>query len=67
MSILLGSYSSLKLQLVEDFGNKFASFEKIDPLRGNFQNSVPKGFTTSLIHVLYVNFVEFGQPEVAKQ
>ena len=33
---------------------------------GNFQNSVLKGFTTSPIHVLCVNFVKFGRPEIRK-
>jgi len=37
-----------------------------DPLRGNFQNFVPKGFTASQIHVLCANFVKFGIPEVGE-
>jgi len=40
-SISLGSYRGLKYQ-VEDFGEKFASFEKNDPWRENFKNSVLK-------------------------
>jgi len=39
---------------------------KNDPLREHFQNFVPKGFTTSQIHVLWANFVKFGPPEVGK-
>jgi len=58
-SISLGSYSGLKSQVVEEFGKKLALFEKNDPLQGNFQNSAPKGFTTSPIHVLCVNFMKF--------
>jgi len=59
-SISLGSYSGLKSQLVGNFGQKFASFEKNDPLREDFLNSVPKGFTISPIHVLCTNLVKFG-------
>ena len=33
---------------------------------GNFQNSVLKGFTTSPIHILCLNFVKFGRPEIGK-
>ena len=39
---------------------------KNDPLRGNFQNSVPKEFTTSPIHVLCSNYVKFGRREVGE-
>jgi len=38
--------------------------EKKDPLRANFQKSIPKGFTTSQNHVLCANFVKFGWPEM---
>jgi len=41
-------------------------FRKKDPLRENFQNVVPKGFTASRIHVLYAHFVKFGLPEIDK-
>jgi len=34
--------------------------------RGNFQNSVPRGFIATQIHVFYANFVKFGRPEVAE-
>jgi len=40
--------------------------EKNDPLREDFENFVPKGFTTSQIHVLCANFVKFGRPEISK-
>ena len=64
-SISLGSYSGLKSQDVEK--NLFLLFlEKNNPLRENFQNSVPTGFTTSLIHVLCANFVKFGWWEVGE-
>ena len=43
----------------------FAFLEK-DPLRENFQNSVPKGFITTPIHVLCSNFVKFGQREISE-
>jgi len=55
------SYKGLKSQVVEDFGKKFAFFEKKnDPLQGNFQNAVPKEFTTSQIHILCANSMKFG-------
>jgi len=41
-------------------------FGKKDPLRANFQNCFPKGFTTSQIHVFCANFVKFGWPEIGK-
>ena len=41
-------------------------FWKKDPLRANFRKCFPKGFTTSQIHVLSINFVKFGWPEVGK-
>jgi len=64
-SISLGSYSGLKSQVIGNFG-KNLRFLKKDPLRGNFQNSVPKGFIATPIHVLCVNFVKFGRPEIGK-
>jgi len=36
------------------------------PLQEDFQNLVPKGFTTSQMHVLCANFVKYGRPEVGK-
>jgi len=33
---------------------------------GNFQNSIPKEFITSPIHVLCANFVKFGRREVVE-
>jgi len=62
---MLWSSGGLKSQVVEDFGEKFAFF-KNDPLRENFQNSVPKGFTNSPIHVLFANFVKFDRSEIGK-
>ena len=41
-------------------------FWKKDPLRSNFQENIPKGFTTSQNHVLCANFVKFGWPEMSK-
>ena len=53
----LRSYGGLKLQ---DVRNRFfASFGKKDPLRENFQNSVPKGFIATPIDVLCSDFVKF--------
>jgi len=46
--------------------SKNLPFWKNDPLRKDFQNFVPKGFTTSQIHILCANFVKFGWPEVGK-
>jgi len=57
----LRSYGSL-LEDVEIFAKKSVSF-KTTPyaaLRGNFQNSVPKGLTASQIDVMCSNFVKFG-------
>ena len=45
---------------------KTCALRKNDPLREDFENFVPKGFTTSQIHVLCANFVKFGRPEVGK-
>ena len=44
----------------------FAFFWKDDPLRGNFQNSVPKGFTASPLDVLRSNLVKSGRREIGK-
>jgi len=41
-------------------------FGKNDPLQGNFQYSVPKGFIWTLINVLCSNFVKFGGLEISK-
>jgi len=46
--------------------DKFWFLEKNDPLRGNFQKSVPKGFIATQIHVLCANFVKFGRPEIGE-
>jgi len=54
------------LEVVGDVIEKLAFFEESDPLRENFQNFVPKGFTVSQIHVLCANFVKFGPPEIGK-
>jgi len=43
---------------------KTCVLEKNDPLREDFENVVPKGFTISQIHVLCANFVKFGRPEI---
>jgi len=56
----------MKLEDVENLCEIFAFFWKNDPLRGNFQNYVPKGFTSSPIDVLCANFVKFGRREIAK-
>jgi len=49
------------------FPLKIAHFHgDLDPLRGNFQNCVPTGFTTSPIDVLCSNFVKFGRREGSK-
>jgi len=42
------------------------SEKKHDVPLGNFQNSVPKEFITSPIHVLCANFVKFGSREVGE-
>jgi len=41
-------------------------FLKNDPLQENVQNSVPKGFITTQIHVLCADFVKFGRQEVGE-
>jgi len=48
------------------FYRKIYLFGKNDPLQEDFQNFVPKGFTTSQIHVLCANFMKFGRLEVGK-
>jgi len=35
-------------------------------LREDFENFVPKAFTTSQMHVLCANFVKLGRPEIGK-
>ena len=42
------------------------SFEKIDPLWGNFLTTVPKEFIVTPIHVLCAIFVEYGRQEVGE-
>jgi len=44
----------------------FALFWKNDPLRENFQNSVPKGFIATPIDELCSNFVKFDWREIVK-
>ena len=44
----------------------FGVFLEKRPLRGNVQNSVPKRFTASPIHVLCANFVKFGGRKIGK-
>jgi len=44
----------------------FAFFWKNDPLWGNFQYSVPKGFIATPIDVLCSNLVKFGKREIGK-
>ena len=62
-SISLGSSGRLKSLAML---SKNVRFGKSDPLREDFENFVPKGFTTSQIHVLCANFVKFGRPEIGK-
>jgi len=44
----------------------FLGFVESHPLRGNFQNSVPKGFITTLMGVLCSNFTKFGWREISE-
>jgi len=53
------------LQVVADFRPNVAFLEK-EPLWKDFQNFLPKGFTTSEIPVLFANFVKFGRSEIGK-
>jgi len=64
-SMSLGSYGRLTSEVVRDVIEKRAFWKK-DPLRKDFENLVPKGFTMSQIHVLCANFVNFGRPEIGK-
>jgi len=59
-------YRGLKSEIVDDFHAKVDLFGKKDHLRANFHNVFPKGFMATQIHVLYANFVKFGQPEIGK-
>jgi len=58
-SISLGSSGRLKSEVVGDVIEKRAFLEKNE-------NFVPKGFTTSQIHVLCANFVKWGLLEIGK-
>jgi len=62
---IVRSYRGLKSLVVEHFGEKLP-FLKNDPLRGTFQNYIPKVFTVSPIHVLCANFVKFSRREVGE-
>jgi len=62
----LRTYGGLKSQDVEKEFHFCVFLEKNDPLRGNFQNSVPKGFIATPIDVLCSNFVKFGRLEIGK-
>jgi len=61
----LRSYGGLKSADVENFA-KILRFLENEPLRGNFQNYVPKEFTASPMDVLCSNFVKFGRREIGK-
>ena len=50
-------WPSLKSEVVRDVIEKRAFWKK-RPLRGDFENFVPKRFTVSRIHVLCANFVK---------
>jgi len=63
-SISLGSYRRMKSEVVcDDIKN---GLSESDPLRENFENVVPKGFTTLQNHVLCANLVKFGRPKIGK-
>jgi len=59
----LQSYGGLKSQDVEK--NRFCVLLN-DPLPGNFQNSVSKGFIVIPIDMLCSNFLKFDQREIGK-
>jgi len=59
LSISLGSYRPLKLEVICDVIKK-------RPLVGRFWKFCSERFTTLQIHVLYANFVKFVQPEIGK-
>jgi len=65
-SISLERSGRMKSGVVGDDIEKVAFFEKNDSLWEDLQNFVPKGFTTSHIHVTCANFVKFGRPEIGK-
>jgi len=46
--------------------SKTCAFGRNDPLRDDFENIVPKGFTVSQIHVLCANFVKFDRPKIGE-
>ena len=57
----------MKSEVVRDVITKGAFLvKKTTPLQEDFENFVPKGFTTSQIHVLCTNFVKFGLPKIGK-
>jgi len=62
----LGSYRGLKLQVVENFGKKLR-FGRKRTLAGTFSKFCSERIhQDSPIHVLCVNFVEFGRPKIGK-
>jgi len=62
----LGSYRGLKSQVVENFAKKLR-FGRKRPLAGTFSKFCSERIhQDSPIHVLCVNFVEFGRPEIGK-
>jgi len=65
-SISLRSYGGLKSQDVEKNFIFLRVLLKTDPLRENFQNSVPKGFIVTPIDVLCSNFSEMWLTKSAK-
>jgi len=62
----LRSYGALKSQDIEKFSNFWGFVEKNDPLRENFQKSVPKEFIATPADLLCSNFVKFGRREIDK-
>jgi len=65
-SISLGNYMAWSCTSFEILANHLRFFKINDPLRGNFQNYVPKRFTATTIRVLCVNVVKFDRPEMSK-
>ena len=64
--VIISQISRPDSEVFSDDIKKRARLEKNDPLQKDFENFVPKGFTTSQIHVLCANVVNFSRPEIGK-
>jgi len=64
--VIISEISQPEVQSLSRLSPKSCLFGKKDPLWEDFQNLLTKGFIVTQIHVLCVNFVKFGRPEISK-